>query len=543
MRFCFNCGEQVKNDSKFCFNCGTKLIDNIKKSDSLSPKSDIETKAIVNSQPFSLSGIILTNISVLAGILNCGMDEIRNIIQTYILQLKPDGYNYTLLDSNDNKIANLTSLNSWQEHVDLVKEYIKGVKIKPEYLFIIGGHEVIPMPRIDNEPACYSDDATIDTDLPYAYLKTSDFDSLLWAGEIFNEQLFFNVGRLPTGKDNSVDDITLYFQRSSNILINSITINSCFGISAGSWEYASNEVIDVIDSKTELHYSPDHNLQTIADVFNDQAESFYFNLHGSDMPTTAQYFGDEQPAISPDFLSSAQKLNSIVTEACYGAKFIGYLKSYSMLLSSIYANTVTFVGSSRVAFGNPTDGGGIFSADVIANEFIKGINEGLTSGMSFSLARISVFESTSDDFFNYDVTTCAEFNLYGDPMISFNKVKSKSTGTKRAKTISDISKGSFQKKPPVFEKVTFANSDKGVLNNIREIVNEDIRKIRETVNEHVYKYFNVEPRDLTHMFLVKTNEGKEFYNYVYLKRKPYFKQLYSVFAEKTGAIKSIISSK
>lgn len=79
-----------------------------------------------------------------------------------------------------------------------------------------------------------------------------------------------------------------------------------------------------------------------------------FNLHGSDTPGSACYFGDDgmsnPTAIFPHNLASARNFNILMTEACYGGRFIDYDKDDSMLLTAITNKTIEFLGSNVVAF-------------------------------------------------------------------------------------------------------------------------------------------------------------------------------------------------
>ena len=75
--------------------------------------------------------------------------------------------------------------------------------MKPTYLFIVGGADVIPMPVL---PQYISDpdysDTDIDSDIPYAYLLGER--TLLYAGDGRNfpvRTIFSIAGRLPLAHD------------------------------------------------------------------------------------------------------------------------------------------------------------------------------------------------------------------------------------------------------------------------------------------------------------------------------------------------------
>jgi hypothetical protein len=107
--------------------------------------------------------------------------------------------------------------------------------------------------------------------------------------------------------------------------------------------------------------------------------------------------------------------NALATEACYGARFSGFSKEESVLLSALGHKTLAFSGSSRIAYGpaNPPVG----DADLVAMEFLSSLKAGENSGDSFVAARQSVLV---DDYLTpLDVLSAVEFNLFGDPTLVF----------------------------------------------------------------------------------------------------------------------------
>lgn len=83
-----------------------------------------------------------------------------------------------------------------------------------QYLFIIGGSDIIPMPRIRHYISNDANDDSIDTDILYAYPYGKEMITLLESQEAFKyDQLFF-VGRLPFGEDASIEDLCAYLERN-----------------------------------------------------------------------------------------------------------------------------------------------------------------------------------------------------------------------------------------------------------------------------------------------------------------------------------------
>ena len=89
----------------------------------------------------------------------------------------------------------------------------------------------------------------------------------------------------------------------------------------------------------------------------------------------------------------------------------------------------------------------------------------------------------------------------------------------------------------------FQNLEKGILNDVRNLVNNEVLKIRETIDTYLYQNFNVDKRSLQRVFLIKSKFGEETFNYMYQNQNGNIQSTYSVFTDKRGKIKSILTSK
>lgn len=551
MNFCNNCGADLRQHkgALFCHNCGNPLETDdhlsFPQSSNFGPSSGIRPSGQTRGtgkfgfgNGYNSYGIIFTNLNALANRLNCGEKEVESVILNYISQVDECGHQYVLLDAGNNSYSNIDADDGWQSHVALLKDFHND-NSQAEYLFIIGGHDVIPMAIIDNEPRCYDDDYEIDTDMPYTYLLSGNFEELLWSGNIFKKDVHLYGGRLPISSDLNLDDVESYLHNASKVISSGIDAENCFGMTAKSWERASSTIIKKIPLSKKLHTSPDHNLNTAAGVFNTKADVYYFNLHGSDSPGSPEFFGDQAAVISPDYLADAENLNFLLTEACYGAKFIDYEANECMLLTTLYKKTVAYVGSSKVAFGASSEN--ISSADVVAKSYLENLLSGETCGRAMAMARIDVFDACPDDHYDYGTTSAVEFNLFGDPICSFNSNTKKKSLPSAAKKIRSKS---FNNSRPEKKEVKLDSNQKGILNDVRNIVNQEVAKIREIINRDLYSKFDIDPRSLSTIFEIKGKYGEKTYNYNYAKEGVSGKkQIYSVFTDRTGKIKSIIQSK
>ena len=339
-------------------------------------------------------------------------DRFEQILNSY----EEVGINYRLLDIDDRYASVLEEHPGWMGYHKALDDYCAKNGITendPIGLFIIGGDDVIPMPKIENPSAdAYTSESlemTIDADVLYAfsgdYIKISHTDRL--SRNTFLQNLGkprFHVGRLPleSGMMNTLfeTDILSYFakaidaHREGGIKISAPTFATCHSakecgrqmtmdiplmeIKPEKNRFVSNMIISPL---AMLEYEKMRALDSkvIRDITNDpselnnynkeyldvmsKADMLIFLLHGGYRPTHPQYKGEahsletgacfQSALIEPDILTQGNiNVKSIATVSCYGARFINYSRGDSMLLTSIHNDTLLFYGSSRTAYGS-----------------------------------------------------------------------------------------------------------------------------------------------------------------------------------------------
>lgn len=339
-------------------------------------------------------------------------DRFEQIIKAY----EEVGITYRLLDIDDRYASILEEYPGWMGYHKALDDYCAKNGItenEPTGLFIIGGDDVIPMPKIENPAAeaytSESQEMTIDSDVLYAfssdYIKISHTDRL--SRNIFLQNLGkprFYVGRLPleSGMMNTLfeTDIIRYFARAidahreGGIKISAPTFATCHSakecgrqmtkdiplmeIKPEKDRFVSNMIISPL---AMLEYEKMRALdsEVIREITNDpselnnynkeyldeisKADMLIFLLHGGYRPTYPQYKGEayscetrdcfQSALFEPDLLTQDNiNVKSIATVSCYGARFINYSRGDSMLLTSIHNDTLLFYGSSRTAYGS-----------------------------------------------------------------------------------------------------------------------------------------------------------------------------------------------
>ena len=554
MSYCFNCGAKIEENIRFCFQCGAKLKDET---------ADDENLKFWAKPSDEKEGIIMTNLDVLSQKFGVEENIIVELLHVYVQLLEDLSIiHYSLLD--------IDGSGTWEDHVDFLKNHYDSLSVKPKYLFIVGGHDVIPMPEFANV-AYYtgdSSDQTVDTDLPYAYLLDvrrntniyEKYEKSIYNLKIFRKNPRLYVGRLPFAKEATFDDLKNYLFQAGTFISDEMSITRGFGITNECWKKSSVETSEGIyrhgsftranDQKpthygyNELYVSPELKIEDINAIFDRDAGMYFFNLHGSSEPGNPNFVSDIErrtypDAFTPGLIAAVNRQNIFVTEACYGAKYKSYDKRHSMLLSAINNKTILYLGSSRIAWGMDV---GISQADVLCKTFLNELLlEGKSAGRTLTCARIAVLLSAEKN--PVSIVTAIEFNLFGDPSLCLPQ------GTKaQGKNVSDgneiyKSSSSEDSEDDTFTVDVLYTSDNSILNRVRNRVNENLQKIRTSINEHLYQYYNVEPRSLSRILSVKYGSGDEFFYFVYNLSTPDHQHYMLAYADDKGQIKSILTSK
>lgn len=600
--FCFNCGTKVDGGARFCPECGVRLADEsavpagtdrsgaFPQEDTAETRSRAEEKAAAKKR-----GFIFTNVGQLARRFGVPGEAVSALIGEFILGKKRAGVHYELLDVGDyafrcsSRRVSLTAQNDVVDFLDVLldahNDEVRRGEPESAYLFIIGGHDTIPMPTGPYFEKC--SDTDTDADLLYSFPYGREAVAALYSGKIFSYDALFHVGRLPFGPDSGFEALQIYLRNALLADAGEFSCGTAYAQSDPHWRYMSSGVFaaprgaDMVAQNilelpepvclggvilTPPVCDSDGIVPTKA-VFDENASIYYFNLHGSDAPGIAYYGGEGAPGsfyagIYPSYLAGAERLNAVVTEACYGARFIGLPTRASMLLSALSANTVCFLGSSRTAWG---DGGNrepkiseMGAADFLSAVFIERLLIGeYDAGTALFEARRGFFGKRNLNMLDY--TTLVEFNLFGDPTLVLRSGNSLGKGVAAVAAKSGAPSGpalpagdrsvSGKNAKIGFTKKSVhadggASSSTSLLERVRSQVNANLNQIRESVNRHLYENYGVKPRRLSAIFSVKYEDGREEMDLTYeMDDIGELKSLVSVQTDLRGNVESVRMTK
>ena len=411
MNFCEDCGAPLSPGVRFCENCGAKISD---ASLTAAGKNDVVADNLEG-------GVLYTNLQLLSSALETSTETILMVINNFIDLRKADGIGYELFDIS----GKVSDNNSLQEHINLIKSAVsKGQR----YLFILGDNNIIPTCVWENMASDRESDSDVSSDLPFATLDTdSPFN-----GKIFNFDNFLYVGRLPTAVImNYMENIAAYKMPSSI---------SSFALSAMVWTMETMDLYANVRNDSDIVHGPEMETSPLFELGQElscipsNTNLLLFNLHGSNQ--TEFWYGQEESnypeAMSHDSFNHLTEPYFLAVEACYGARYENLPVSESILLSALNGKCLSFLGSSRIAFGRPMPEG--CCADVICGEHLVNLLHGMRAGQAFNLARKKLMEDSSPE----EIKTLAEFSLYGDPSLSITQNTEKSLPVQNRKRVTGL---------------------------------------------------------------------------------------------------------
>lgn len=531
--YCPECGTLIDADAVFCPECGTRVADD----DVAGGVTSAETG--MAEEP-AVQALILTHLSALADKLGTTPAAVHAIIDAFISARHAQGIAYTLIDGGNCNTGNdhrsLSANAPWTEWADLVRDIHhaaeRGQMPDAEYLFIIGGDDIVPMPVIRHYLADdgQSTDTTIDTDVPYAYpCGARAAVQGLATCDIYNDSASYMLGRLPLPADADFNYLAGFLQRAA--ITPYINVQRAYSQCDPHWRKVTRTNVSVLRSRDMLNtgsgcltddtcYSgicltPEVDAVNVSNYLATDTQLAFFNLHGTAAPASPGFMGqsvkdssDWRVAVMPSHVQSLTQPNVIVTEACYGARFKGFDTRHSMLQSALSAQTLIYLGSSRIAYGAvdsmfaPDKEAKGAQADVLTSEFVSAMILGYPAGDALYMARYALLDNF--EIGPYEATTLAEFNLYGDPTLQIlvsesgkNAPTSGRAGAPARRRASERIRHQKGAERILAEKMDSDATGISVLQMVRGAVNRQLSSIQETVARELYEHWGIRPRRWT----------------------------------------------
>ena len=544
----------------------------------------------------NLYGVIFTNIKLLAIKFGVSENTINGLLEDFIEQKQKCGVYYHLINVdnytflNENKTVHLDTsckeLWSYMEILNDFQNYAEDHSL-PEfrYLFIIGGDDIIPMARIKHYRLKERDgwkEKDIETDMLYAYSYNPDMISKMERQEIFEYDQRFHIGRLPMGKDTTLDDFSGYLKRCIACSDKGIPMHNAYVQSDPNMKQTAVTAIKTLNDgrwlrnlchlSDDKYYdgiilSPEFVAEDLNLVFDRDASLYHFSLHGNDANECRGYVGcpflqerGGKLTVLPEHLASCRKPNAVTAISCYGARFIGRDKWHSMMLSALYSSSLLFVGSSKIAYGfvPPKSPKGkyvrIGHGDKLISGVVDSLMKGETAGVSLCKGRDIVcldkceFQRLNSAEYataiNICSTTIVEFNLYGDPTLRFNVPKCDVANYNVVMDRNAFKVGSLNE--CVVENVDLpsASTSVSILDMVRRKVDDNIASIHDMVGRNLYLQYGIEPRKADSIVRLKYANGTSGLNFNYTVNADSLMPIhYIVETTEKGEILNVITTK
>lgn len=490
-----------------------------------------------------LNGIILTDTEILARKYTISRKDVIDVFAAFTDKAEEQLMHWAFLDVADWR--HTLPSETWLDYNNLISSFIHEYNIPsgPElHLMIVGGPDVIPIPEV-NDPYGSSDTGMLPTDTCYSF--PGEFIPNLIAGADLKfkySEARNNVARLPleSGTVNSDirSDLGAYFNLCS-LYGGGIPVKRVVMTSFTEWLPASatmsqhlplfyNEGADEI-VKERMYISPNlyTNDASTLSVFEEsiaKADMLMFNLHGASVPSKPGFYSYDE-AFNPELLSksNARVFNTV---ACYGARYYGYSREQSMMLSALYGGGVLlYTGAlipvpmyssetdeSRELLLHPGTGSEVFMRLLPLYQL-----KGMTAGEALLKAKCDYFNMMrhieNDDF---SLATALMFCTYGNPMLHIRE-NEKAVEAARNNSIIPLEEVKADGGPVksvlkqrIMEKKQESNSS--LLDTIRGYVDQNLASIRSYVEQYVHQALGLPPQYLDSIDVISRPMGGGNYN-------------------------------
>lgn len=473
-------------------------------------------------------GIILTNANALARKYGCSTQDVYDVFNDFIQNAYDQRMYWTFLDIAQYGMDSANEPPSWIECNEAVSRCIVENKLTAGadlHLFIIGGDDVIPIPRVE-DPWPYGSER-IPTDTCYAFEGTYIVDLLDNRDSDFTVGCARNnVARLPLEDGKlSTDirsDIGAYFNISS-MYGDGIPVGNVLMISNRDWIPASctmtqhlpllynNDDPELI--RNGMYISPKLLTQDAESLgiyckSLDNADMLMFNLHGADAKGMCGFYSEAE-AFNPSLLSHG-KARVFNTVACFGARYAGYERNDSMLLSALYGGGVLLYTGSLVSVPMFSNGETDEVRELILNpgtgsEVLMRLYplyqfKGMTGGKALLQAKCDYFNmcrNIEDDCFS--MSTALMFCLYGNPMLHVRRSDHVIESALRndAMPPAAVKADGMPLRKTMRQRLMQKDmNSQSLIDQIRGYVDDNLNAIRTMVEQHLYRQLGLNPQTL-----------------------------------------------
>lgn len=469
---------------------------------------------------------------------------------------------YTGLDKSD-----------WQTCSTTLNEYYIGLGLDGKNycpLFILGGDDVVPMPKINNPIKMYRE--FLDSDMAYCFDGTTVRANL---NDYVSLKPRFAVGRLPLCREWGLGGLVSYLNDCVELAATGIPIRGAAMTTTQSWLRASDEMMKGIPTVSlSEEYVPLNNRMIVSPDLDTEYKEWYdgyvhelkkidflvCNLHGSFCKEEPLFVGEDM-AGTKYFATQPQMMSETApyifnTVACFGGRFnpvtyldgsyIDYDIQESMMMSALINGTMLYCGSCDAALGCSKMGGARCS-ELMMKLYNIYLHKGIPAGMALIKAKQDYYRTCHDKDGNEDAMfTMLEFNLFGCPILSMQPKKIDGEPTLLGRPIDETSRVRYR---PKTMEVVFdgAHNADDIHAYVRGLVDRNLSIIRQKVETEVYRRLGLGKDNLQQIMRVSQDNNMLGYQFIYVwtPQQSYrgFRTYYFVDTDTNGDIVKVIQSK
>ncbi len=530
-----------------------------------STSKSVEAELVIPEQPQPVQqermpqyGILMTDSLALAEKYGCDLQEVYDVLNELIQNSAEVEQHWYLLDMGNYR-QQLGSEPYWGDYNEILSNFIyeNGFQVGlATPVFIIGGSDVIPVPQLEDPQYGGS---RIPTDMAYCFSTT--FFSELWDGDhtITTDYVRNTVSRLPLecGQMQTTiqDDLLSYFNLCS-IVEDGIDVPGVTMASNVEWTQNSvtmSQHLPLIHVRTtdeeEIHKGMYMCPKLVATESGgeevdekvlhdyqkalDKAGMIMFNLHGSDGKGQSGFYCNSDNGYPESFnielmkQSNARVLNTV---ACFGARYDGYERDDSMLMSALLGGGKLLYAGSTVSVPMIGDEDQEYPAGV--TQYPGSGSEkfmplycyyqfcGLPAGQAMMQAKLDYFNTfrhiERDDF---SLSTAMMFGLYGNPMLHVCARQDVIDEAMRYEVLPQLPATKTADAPVRMKRTKCLitkeqlQTSKSLLDQLRGCVDGNLQVIHGMVQQNLYQQLGLDPRWLDHvdMFAIGEETGYAYH--------------------------------
>ncbi len=507
-----------------------------------------------------LTGFILTNTRCLANILGVSAGKITILLDRYIKSCS-SFINWELIDVGGCDCYNELDLNDWHTYVSILNDNRCGLGLEQKGvyntpLFIIGGDDVIPMPKMIFEGL---DENEMSVDMLYCFGEGVENN----LEEIVNNVPRFAIGRLPITyvSDDSerftITHLSDYLDNSVSLCLNVIQSRGVIDTTAESFREVSKDMVSdmpsvvispanvpVVDNMVSCPML-DTSIQEMYDGYVHElrkADVWIFDLHGG---CSESYFCGESTcsntfpkAIQTSMLKQVHPY-IFNTNACYGGRCTTVALPNSILLSALVNGTMLYFGACLIAFYHPLRLG---YATALLRLYSVYQHQGMPAGMALLKAKQDYYHAYHDiDGDEGALYTIMEFNLFGCPILSMQPQLDMSYQPKLPQKTMKKYSVAYRPKTAV-PLINRQHKSMDINIQIKYSTDRKLASVYQKIESEVYHYYRTDNVELEQVFRLTQDGIQVGYRFVYKRSIGDMEMIYILECDNDGNITTSISS-